>query len=92
MKIVQVKSRSILVEMDYAEIKHITKSEIWCKEHATKYCDTDKDIPIGIWAEEFRITSKSKLEETIRTFKAMQQFFENRLDVINKFDMESIHD
>lgn len=88
MKIVQVKTNSILVEMDFNELKHITKSEVWAREHATKYCNEDKDIPIGIWADEFRITSKSKLEETLRTFKAMQTFFENRLEIINNFDKE----
>ena len=86
MKIVQVKTNSILVEMDYVELKHITKSELWAREHATKYCNEDKNIPIGIWANEFQITSKSKLEETLRTFKAMQTFFENRLEIIKKLE------
>lgn len=86
MKIVQVKTNSILVEMDYVELKHLTKSELWSREHATKYCNDDKDIPVGVWAEEFRTTSKSKLEETLRTFKAMQTFFENRLEIIKKLE------
>lgn len=89
MQIVQVKQESVLVELTYTELKHITKEKIYSYDEAFRICKYGTDLSVGIWAKEFEITTESKIKDLRNTLNSVTKFLNNRLEVLSLIDKES---
>lgn len=88
MKILTVKDKKIIVEMDIKEFSQVVGDGYLSSDKLNRLCREDQYIPIGKWADEFKSFSLDKNKNLLESLEGMVIFYKNRIKVYEEINLD----